>query len=249
MVGRDIEQRGAVRAAGGPEQLAVADLGDHCGVGVELWQLGEQALADVAADQRRASVRPQNFAHQRCGRGFAGAAGDADHGGGAAVEEDAHRPVDGHAAPCGGAKQRQIAGDALAGDDGVETVDKAEVVLSASARRDPQLGEFGLDRDGGTLIDDVHLANVFLLEELRGVAALDAEAQHGDAASGEAGRRRRGDGQGHEGTCNARATPRMPPAMPSSQKRVTICGSDQPPSSRWLWNGAMRKTRRPPLHL
>ena len=249
MVGRDVEQRGAVRAAGGPEQLRVADFGDDGGVGVELRQLREQTLADIAADQRLAPVRPQNFAHQRCGRGFAGAAGDADHGGGAAVEEDAHRPVNGHPALCGGAEQRQLAGDALAGDDRIETVDKAEVILGGGARRDLQLGEFNLDRRSGALIDDVQPVNVLLLEELRGVAALDAEAQHGGTASGEAGRRGRGDGQGHEGTCNARATPRMPPAMPSSQKRVTICGSDQPPSSRWLWNGAMRKTRRPPLHL
>ena len=111
-------------------------------------------------------------------------------------------------------EQRGLVVDSLAGDQAVDFVQDAEVVVGAPGSL-------------GVLVDPDGLG-AFVLEEAEDVLSLDAESDDGDSLVSEGCGCFDWGWQGHLGTCNARATPRIPPAIPINQKRVTIWGSDQP---------------------
>src|SRR5579883_1155694 len=75
------------------------------------------------------------------------------------------------------------------------------------------------------------------------VAPLDAEAEDRNRQSAQ---RRVVP---HRQTFSAKATPTMAPAMPTNQKRMTTCTSDQPISSKWKCTGAFLNTRWPCVYL
>ena len=250
MVRRHVEQRGDPRAARRAQQLRVADLRHHRRVGVQLAQVGEQAAADVPADQRGATVGLEHLPNQRRRRGLAGAARDPDHRRRASFEEDAHRPQHRDSALRRGAQQRQVVGNPLARDDRIHALQHPELIGRIdTGRGDIDRRQLRLDHLGRPTVDDVQRRDPLLLEESRRIAALDPRTHEGDAPVAEALGRTCRLRKIHAGACNASATPRIAPAIPISQNRVTICGSDQPPSSKWLCSGAIRKTRLPPDHL
>ena len=138
----------------------------------------------------------------------------------------------------------------LARDDRIHALQQPKLIgRTDRGRGDIDRRQLRRDHVGRPAIDDVQRRDPLLLEESRRIAALDPHTDQRDAPAAEALGRTCRLWKIHAGACNASATPTIAPAIPISQKRVTICGSDQPPSSKWLCSGAIRKTRLPPDHL